>query len=102
MAIRPDAPFGWPRSASETDCQNGVPCLDDGTTDLLTHPNTFRLAAIDLGDCTVTERIIVGGVDHDDVDRHVVEELARSGYLPNGIARTITARPARPPPSRQQ
>jgi len=31
--------------------------------------------------CLVTERIIVGGVDHDDVSRHVVEEAGEIGIL---------------------
>lgn len=68
-------------SFGECHRQRGVPCFDDGTTDLLVRPNTFELAAIDLCNRTVTERIVIGGVDHDDVGRHVVKGPGEIGIL---------------------
>ncbi len=82
---RDEDPFRYPvRSASlgKRGRQNCVPCLDDGATYLLSHPNAFRLAAIDFGDCTVTERVVVGGIDHDDVGGHVIEEAGEIGISP--------------------
>ena len=71
-----------------------VECLDDRTADLLRDPRALRLTILDRSDATVTARIVVAGVDHDDLGRHARKEIARQiwhGPLGNGDDHDLTA-----------
>ena len=48
---------------------------------MLTDPDAFRLAAIDLRNRTIAKGVTVRGVDHGDVVRHVVEGRGEIGTL---------------------
>src|SRR3954464_299157 len=54
-----------------------VECLDDWTADLLGDPRALRLTILDRTDATVTTRVVVAGVDHDDLSWHARKQIPR-------------------------